>query len=336
MWNTIENLKKNKKLIGLLLLFVPIFFWSTHAVSMRYLIWEYDISPTLLTFYRALLGSAFILGVYFLSVIWKKWSVKKDFWELKKVFHDRVVWIVMWAFFLNLLTFNFGLKYTFATNTILIESLFPMIVFFLSLFFYKEYLDTNRKNIRKVFILLIIASIWVWLLVMNQSAEIPNSALKLFWDFMAFLSMIGLALFVMFNYILRKKYESVNGVLLTGTILGSAALICLPFILWEIWDFLAYNMEQILLIIYLGVWCVWLAFVFLFYVPRYLNHMAISVFLNIIWVTTLVFEYMIFKDSAILSINMLLWALLIVGAWMYIEYLNSKSEKEKNKNIDKK
>ncbi len=314
---------KNKKFIGLLIILVPIIFWSTHAVSMRYLMSTYDISPMLLTFYRSILWAIFIFIVYlFLNI--KKNNIKVDFLNLKKVFHDKVVWILMWAFFLNLITFNFWLKYTFASNTILIESLFPMLVFFLSLFWYKEYLPTNRKNLRKVFTLLIIASIWVWLLVMNQSAEIPNTKMKLFGDFMAFLSMIWLALYVMFNYVLRKKYNDISGVLLTSIILMSAAVLSFPFIMWDFFDFLTYNNEQILLILYLWIGCVWLAFVFLFYVPRYLNHMTISVFLNIIWVTTLIFEYMMFKDSSLMTMNMILWALLIVGSWIYIEYLNSK------------
>ncbi len=315
----------NKKVIWFLLISIPIFFWSTHAVSMKYLIHTFEMSPMLITFYRFFLGGLSLLWAYLILNIWK-WSIKKDFRELKIILLDKALWFSSIALFLNFVTFNYGLKYTLATNSILIESLFPLVVFFLWIVFYKKYLKVSWINRRKVFFTLIFASIWSGLLVMNKGLSLSGEDYKILGDFLAFLSMISIAFFVIYNFILSKKYEKFNGLLISSVGLFMGMIFSFPFVFNEILEIFLYSKEQLLILLFLWIWSTGIAYICWFFVPKFLNHITMSIFVNIIGITTLGIEYLVFPNQTLLSAEMLLAVLLVLGSSFYVEYLNSKEQ----------
>ncbi|MDX9795873.1 MAG: DMT family transporter [Sulfurimonadaceae bacterium] len=117
-----------------ILLALCVLFWSSNFILGRYLHEEFE--PITLAFYRWLGVFIAVLPffiLYFNAIL----TVIKKEWLL----------ILLLAFF-SIVCFNtllyFGLEKTTATNALLINSIFPMLVLFLSLFILKTTITNNQ------------------------------------------------------------------------------------------------------------------------------------------------------------------------------------------------
>lgn len=117
-----------------ILLALCVLFWSSNFILGRYLHEEFE--PITLAFYRWL--GVFIAVLPFFIL---------DFKKIFEVFKNNFVFTLLLAFF-SIVCFNtllyFGLEETTATNALLINSIFPMLVLFLSFIILKSKITQNQ------------------------------------------------------------------------------------------------------------------------------------------------------------------------------------------------
>lgn len=117
-----------------ILLALCVLFWSSNFILGRYLHEEFE--PITLAFYRWL--GVFIAVLPFFIL---------DFKKIFEVFKNNFVFTLLLAFF-SIVCFNtllyFGLEETTATNALLINSIFPMLVLFLSFIILKSRITKNQ------------------------------------------------------------------------------------------------------------------------------------------------------------------------------------------------
>lgn len=117
-----------------ILLALCVLFWSSNFILGRYLHEEFE--PITLAFYRWL--GVFIAVLPFFIL---------DFKKIFEVFKNNFIFTLLLAFF-SIVCFNtllyFGLEETTATNALLINSIFPMLVLFLSFIILKSKITQNQ------------------------------------------------------------------------------------------------------------------------------------------------------------------------------------------------
>jgi len=315
---------KNKKIIWYLLAFVTLIFLSVHWVWWRFLTADEGLSPFLVVFLR------FFLWFLFLVIFMPIFTKKKDFTKLfnwkNKLLNNKNFWLSAIFFFINLITFVYALKYTSASNTILIESMSPIIVLLITLVYYPNI--SSNYNFRKIFFITVIASIGSSLLVSDNS--LLNNSIwnnKIFWDIMAFITMIFFALFSFFYVELRKDFDKANWLIITSAFLLVWAILSLPALI--IYYDSLFNLSQtaINFIFLISFGSTWLAYFTWFLAWRYLTAITLILIFNIVGLTTMIFEYFFYwQTQNEITYKLYLWAVLIIGSIYYINYLTSNKK----------
>ena len=312
------------KLYWYLLAFVTLIFLSVHWVWWRFLTADEGLSPFLVVFLR------FFLWFLFLAFFMPFFAKKKDFKQLftwkNKLLKNKNFWLSSIFFFLNLITFVFALKYTSASNTILIESMSPIIVVLITFIYYPKI--SSNYNFRKIFFVTVIASIGSSLLVSDNSLlnnSIENH--KLMWDIMAFITMIFFAFFSFFYVELRKDFDKANWLIITASFLLVWAILSLPafFIYYDSLFDLSQTAINFIFLISFG--STWLAYFTWFLAGRYLSAITLILIFNIVGLTTMIFEYLFYwKTQNEITYKLYLWAILIIWSIYYINYLTSNKK----------
>lgn len=310
----------NNKMKWYIYAFISIALWSIHAVIIRYLVSDYWMSPFLIGFLRFFLWWIFLI---FISIIFYKFSPKKLKKDLTIILKEKTLWLSSIFLFLNFLVFHLGLKYTFASNGIIIEALSPALVIILTLLFFSNRIKKDFSVIRKMFFVTFFATVWIALLINNTWTTL-NSEYKAIWDLLAFLAMIFFAFFIIFNSALRNKLNDINWILITWVWLTIGALFMFLFTIWDFNELNNLDQKQVYLILLLCIWSTWILYLSWFMAARYINHITLSILVNIIWITTIITEFIIYKDNWLIWWKLILWTIIILWASVYTELLNKK------------
>lgn len=315
---------KNGKLLGYILALVAVFFWSLHALSIRHLVVYEEVSPFLLVFFRFFFWWLFLM-LFCLAFV-NKTDLKR--FSDDKIFKDKFFILSVVFLVFTFIAFHGWLEYTFASDGMLLQSFYTVFVFIITLALFSHRL-WEASNLRKLLIIIIAWSIWSSLILTNPPSEWMDRAWKTLWDILELISTVFLASYTVFNSELRKKFHSHNWLLITTAFLSVAAIVSLPFFIFNIDSLFPINNTKVLLIALISFWSTWIAYLLWFYAFKYLSAISMAIIFNITWIMTVIFEYLIYKHSSLVSWKLILWWILILASSIYIEYLNNKSKETK-------
>ena len=316
----------NWKIKWYLLAFISIVFFSVHAVTIRHLVFDNGMDPVLIAFLRLFIWWLFLLIILLI------FFDKSKFLQLlndKKLYNNKHVFYSVIFLSLNFIAFHIWLKYTLASDSILLETLAPVLVVLITIFlFWQQYY--NLQQLKKIFLVVIIASVWSSLLIANNPNIIwTDYSNKIFWDLLEFLAMIFFAFFLVFFSQLRKSLPKENGLYLTTIVLLLSALLILPLSLLsfsQTWinTFELLDSESIILILLISIWSTWILYLCWFLASNYLNVITLAILFNITWLTTIIVEHIVYPEINLISWKLIVWWVLIIFASIYIEYLNTQ------------
>ncbi len=310
----------NKKIIWYWLAFVSLFFWSIHAVIIRYLVFENDISPISISFLRFFIWWLFLLIISY--IFYKKSNFDKILKEEKIYKKDYFLLPVFFLTF-NFIVFHWWLEYTLASNSILIEALSPVLVVLITMFFFMNKIN-NINNLKRIFMIVILWSVWSTLIVANLWNDwiLQN---KLIWDMLEFVAMIFFAFFIVFNHELRFKTKDYPWIIITWLLLLFWSFLILPFAMFNMSSLFDISLKDFYLILLLSIWSTWLSYLFRFLASKYLNVITLALLFNVVWITTILVEKMVFPDINFITYKLIIWASLILIASSMVEFLNKKN-----------
>ena len=310
------------KILGFLFAFITLSIFSIDTVAMKILLTDTEISSVWLSFLRYFLASLFLGIIYIIFFYIKDKKNVKILLFKKNILKDKIFWWTILSMLFSITLFHYGLEFTSASNSVLIQTLSPVILMLLILFFFPHQLSKNLKT-RKIFIIVITASLWSSVLLSGSILDFWLSS-KIYGDIVQFLSMILFWAFLLFNSELRNKYKNYNPIFITSLLFTCASFILLPFWFSYLITILDLSVYHLLLLLFVSIWSTAIAYLSWFLAAKYISSLTLGLLINIIWVTTVFFEYYIYKDSSLIGGNIILWWLIIIWVSIYIEYLNSK------------
>jgi len=311
-----------KKYIIYLYLLIAIILFSIHSVAMRYLIIDLEMSAWLVFFLR------FFIWWLFLAIIasiffWKK-DYKKIINKKTNILKDKIFWINSISLFFTSFLFILALKFTSASNWMLLATMSPVLVVIFSMIFIKNSNITRSQN-RKIFFIAVITAIGSSLLFNDYSFN--QNKLKLLWDTLAFLSAIALAITDIYNVELRRKYSKCNWVHITSLTLLVTWIISIPFLLLYYDNLFPLTNIKLYLIILISIFSTWIGYLLWFIIAKRFSAIFLSVITNILWITTIFSEYLIYNRVEPITINLIIGSLLIISWWIYIHQITTKKIK---------
>lgn len=314
---------KSKKIIWYLLIISCTLIWSLHALAIRYLIVDYSIDANFITFIRFLWWGLFLL---ILSIsLTKTENITKLFLPKHHILKNKNFILAVLFLFLNFFVFHISLKYTFASDWLLMETLAPMIVFLLLLFLFPKKVY-KISNLRKIFIAVLIWSVWAALIAANYSNILWISFQeKIFGNLVQFIWMIFFGCFMIYSWELKKNYHWMSNLAITAIVLLWWAFLSIPLFMWWLDSIYMINdLNSLMIVLFLTIWATWIAYYLWYLSMHYLNIITLAIFINLTWIISIFFEWMIYKDISFMSWKLILWWILIFASSTYVEYLNNK------------
>jgi len=321
----IKKILSSDKVKGYFLAFITLFFWSIDTVAIRYLTFDIGISANFIAFSRLFLWWMFLLSIWILFL-------KKDLIKLVKkenILKNKLFLFSAFFLFLNFFFFHIWLKYTLASDSVILETFSPVFAMLIVLLIFPERVWEKFSVIKKIFFAILIWSIWSSMVIYN-SPVIPwvEYTEKFFGDILQVLWMIFFAFFMVYNSELRKTTTS-SWILITWLLLTISSILMFPFAISWIDSIVLLNQETILLILLISVWSTWIAYFTWFLASKYLNIITLVILFNIISITTIIIESIFYQNVDIVSWKLTLWLMFILVASIYIEVLNNKNHKLK-------
>jgi len=315
-------MKINWKVVWYILAFIAISFFSLNWIWWRFLTSDEGLNPLLILFIR------FLWWIIILSLFIPFFSKKNDFkklfkWE-NKLHKSKTFWLSSIFFFFTILFFIFWMKFSSASNVVLIQSLAPILVAILTLYLNPEF--SKKYNYRKIFFISVIASIWSSLLVSDNSLNNrADNSLKIVWDLLAFFSMIFFAFFSYYYVELKKEYNKSNWLIVTLAFLFVWLILSLPSIFFSYKDLLNVSELWYYFMAIISFWSTWLAYLAWFSAWKHLSALTMVVIFNIVWLKTIITEYLFYWSiENEITYKLYIWATLIIWSIYYMSYLNSK------------
>lgn len=314
---------KNKWIIlWYILALIAVFFLSLNGIGWRFLTTDEWLNPILVVFLRFFLGALLLL--FFLLFF----SKKQDFVQLlkskKPLQKSKNFWFSGIFLFLVVLTFILWLKYSSASNIVLIQSLSPILVALITIIFYPGF--RQKYNYRKIFFIAIIASIWSSLLVSDNSLTIiSDNNLKFLWDLLAFASMVFFALFSYYYVELKKEFDNSNWLVITFFFLCIWLLLSLPSLFFFYTQLFSISLIWLYFIWIIWFASTWLAYLLWFYAGKHLSALTLVVIYNLVWLLTIISEFLFYSDTSNkITYKLYIWAFLIISSLYYMNYIQNK------------
>ena len=310
------------KIIWFTLASIALFFWSVHSISIRYMINELWMSSMSVLFLRYFVWTIFL--TFFMLIIVKKKEIKNVFRWKNNILKNKNFWFTSLSLITASILLHLSLKYTSASIWMILLTMSPTLVVLYTMMFFKEKLN-KYISIRKIFFTVLITSIGSALLINDYSfVKEDGSNYKMIWDLFAAIATIARSLFNIYIVELRKDYKNYNWLLITTLYLGVWAIISLPIWIYFFNTILPLTIEKSLLILLVWAWSIWIAYFTRFLSSKYLNSIILSILWNILWVTTIISEYIIYWRTNPMTINLVIWGLMIIFSTIYITHLTNK------------
>lgn len=310
------QIQSKQKAIGYVCGLLAAFFWGIHSVIIRYMTLE-GVSPFLIAGSRLYIGIITLCCILFFSTLFKR---KKTFGKLN---YGKFFWISGLALGVNFLLFQLGLKYTYASDSNLIQNFSPVAVLIISTIFFtykiKRFSNTSERWWMTLFVVLV-GTIGAALILANNPTEILSGNLtKGFGDIIQFVAMLLFALFVITSNEFSAQNNGKSSIQVTLMTLILAAIPVTFFVPFS--DYLKLTPHQFLYIGFIGVFSTGIAYALWINAAKYLS--VIPLALNIVYIGIIT----VLSETLMLGLN-LSWKIVVGGLLMLCasflaEFINS-------------
>lgn len=320
-------MKISKTLIGYFCGLVAVSFLGFHSVVIRELA-QQNVNPEMIAALRLLIGAATILLVTLLMRLFAKKSEVEKF----TIKYDRYFWLTVFGLALNFILFHQGLKYTYASNAILIETFAPIFVLFFLIFFLPQriaFLKKRHDLVSRLVLIVLIGSVGSSLLLNSGSKDhFINLNNKFVGDIMEFLAMLFYAMFFIGSNEYKKRHMTSSSFATAGQFLLYAGLLVaavVPF-LTDFEDFLAITPNQWFWIFILGFFSTGITYTLWHIASKYLRVITLSLLFSLSAVATVVLENIVFGTE--ITWKVVVSSILILSASVIAELTYKEGERE--------
>lgn len=292
-----------------------VIFWGVDTVIIRWLISQ-GVNPFLIGDLRLLIGAA----VLAFAAITASWFKKKT---LPRVKYSKFFWIITFSLAANFLLFHMGLKFTIASDAILLEAFAPVMVIILTMLFLpnrvKHLLRTPNLP-QSILMLVIIGSIGSSMLMLNPPEETSMNNAKLIGDIIEFIAMFAWAMVMIGMHEYQQRENENNVIAVTSQFLFFAGVIVAFFVPWGTlsnitgvqWMFLAL----------LGIFSTGCAYLLWHMASKKLDILPLATIFNLVSIFTIITESIILNVA--ITWKLVVGGALILYAAMRAKLINSK------------
>lgn len=298
-------------------------FWGYHPVLIRYLTSE-GVSPLSIASLRLLIGSSLLALFIFVSGLFTK-RVFQTAVDKKSFQYTKYFWFGVLGLTANFLLFHLGLKYTIASNAILLEAFAPVVVLILVILFLPRRLGAMARNprmLRYILLVVIAGSIGSSLLVVNQPKNLPlGPSLKFLGDLIEFGAMFFFALYFLSAHEYQQRSSGYPPLKITAHYLFFSGLLIAPFVPWR--ELQMYTANQWVWIITLSALSTSLAYGLWQKAAKYLDVIPLALLFGLSSIFNVAIESFVFQldlSPALLLGTVLILASSIASQWLISRY----------------
>lgn len=278
-------------------------FWGYSFISTKIILNQ--LPPVSIAFFRQ------IIAVIFLFV-WLKGSK-----QLNKISLKDIPLVALGGFFGIVLYFIFenrGIQLSTASNASMIVAAVPVFTMFSEALFFKE-------KITFIKILSLILSFVGVYMVVTENGKLDFSSGKLLGNFLVLFAMLSWVIYTLINKKLDDKGDSKN---LTFWQSLFSIFLFIPFIIPEINHWQPISLYSTMNLLYLGIFCSALAYVFYIFAARILGSTVCSAFLNLIPVVSVIAGVIVLGEKITLF---QIFGMLIIMASLFMLLFGHKNSK---------
>lgn len=305
------------KFLGFIAGITASIFWGFHPVLIRYLILE-DVSPFAITTLRLLIGSGSLTVMYVIARLFSKRKFPIIFR------YGKFFWFAVIGLAVNFPLFHFGLKYTIASDAILLESFAPVVVMLLVLCFAPSTFGNVMnfpKLLRNIFLLVVAGAVGSSLLIVNQPHILASSPqLKVTGDIIEFIAMVFFATYLFSAHQYQQTNLHESPIKVTAHFLFFTALLTAPFVPWT--TILTFTPTQWIWIFVLGFCSTAINYLLWQTAAKALDVIPLALLFSLSSIFNVAIESLIFNLN--LSATLILGAVFILSSSIATQYFMSK------------
>lgn len=299
-------------------------FWGFHPVVIRMLINE-GVDPFMIADLRLFIGSA-TLGL--LLAIFGAATKTSPF---PRIHYSKFFWLVTLSLVANFLLFHKGLKFTIASDAILLEAFAPVMVLIITMIFFQErmkHFERNPTALTQALKIVIVGSIGSALLLLNDPKDlVMNSDNKIIGDLIEFFAMFAWALVLLGMHEYQKREDGKSSILaMTAQFLFIAGILLAVFVPWT--QLPQITNEQWMWIFVLGVCSTGFSYILWNIASRYLDIFPLITLFNLASIFNVIIE------SLVLDLH-ISWKLFVGGFLILYAATRAKMMNEKYKLMQK-
>lgn len=315
----------SKTLQGYIAGLLAALFWGVHSVIIRNLTGE-GVSPFLIAGLRLYIGIITILVLLTVFRIFRKGKIT----NVEPVRLNYFFWLAAFSLGINFLLFQWGLHFTLASDANLIQNFSPVAVLLISSIFLGHRvreIAPNQAYWRRVLQIVLIGSIGASFVLINDANNVfVSSHDKLSGDVIEFAAMIFFAIFVICSSEFTKTHSIYSSLKITMMTLAVAAIPVTLFVPFG--DIAKLTAGQWQWILFIGVFSTGFAYFLWHVASKRLNIIPLSLNLVYIGIITVLTEFFFLK--LIFGWEFIVGGLLMIGASVAAEMLNSKAKEITN------
>ncbi len=294
-------------------------FWGFHTLIIRYL--SADGVPALgIAAVRAFIASFLLSVVFALVSIFKKQS------PFEKIPYGKFFWLAVCGLAINFFLFHVGLKFTIASDAILLESLSPVIVLLLIIFFLPErvsHLQKEGSMLRKILFIFLAGAVGTSLLLINDPRDLLiRHDLKLRGDLLEFSAMFFFALFMLGSHEFQNRNQHISPIKITSHFFFFTGLFLAPFVPWNFLS--ALTATQWIWILVLSIFSTSASYLLWQTATKYLNILPLVILFSLSSVFTVLIESLVFQLE--LSFKLVLGAILVLSASIATQIISERKK----------
>ena len=273
---TTAEKEKREHHLALAVLIISVIFWGYSFISTKIVLTE--LPPASIAFFRQIIAFAVLIS-----------------WLVPTKKFPRIGWKDLFrigaaAFFGIVLYFifeNTGLQFTNASSASMIVAAVPIITLFSETIFFKLKVSLNM-------VVCILLSIFGVYLVISVNGKLDFSSSAFLGNMLMMGAMVSWVIYTIMNKKFSVKYSSL---VLTAYQTLTSIFLFLPFVVSEAGRWKIPSLFPLLNLLYLGIFCSALSYVFYIYAAKRLGPTVSSSFLNLTPVVTVIFGYFILDEK---------------------------------------
>ena len=312
--------RKREKFIGYIIRFFAVVIWGIQPIYIKYTAVN-SVSLDYRVFFTALGGVLTSIVVLFLFLLFKQTS----YWKPKLPFNPLFAIVVM-AELLFIYFFNKSLLYTSSTNLIILNNFAPLLALLVALVLWRNEIPyfKDKSHSLAIILVFIIGATGSSLLFYNDIIYGVEGSIK--GDMFALILMAVDVILVIAQIRYVKYLQDKQSVFLNLYVYLFILIVMFPMVLLNLSVFYSLTIEQIYFTMGAGV---------ISGLGQILNYEAFCrmdgfiafLMFNIAILITFIIEAYWLKSIAVTSF-LLIGAILIIGASIFAEVINSKCERE--------